>query len=498
MSARRGGAGVLLEPLASTGLVHETSLVDRLLAEQRVLSTAVLKFSRWHERAKSGGDGYRQLIPLSRPASGEQYAFEVDLDRCTACKACVVACHSLNGLDDAEAWRDVGTLHVTHGEEPAGQTVTTACHHCAEPACAHGCPVLAYEKDEATGIVRHLDDQCIGCSYCVLKCPYEVPKYNARLGIVRKCDMCHGRLAAGEAPACVQACPNEAIRITVVKTPPAPGADAGPMVPGAFPSDYTRPTTRYVSARGLPKDAVAADGNALVPEEAHAPLAVMLVLTQAACGVLWLAGGHRDLVITGWMLAHVGLAASVLHLGQPLKAWRAFLGWRRSWLSREIMAFGLFGGLSTAAVLGAVPTAAAAVAGTAGLAASVMVYADTRRAFWHWSLTSLRFAGTGVVTAMAIVAVQDGKWAWPAMAALLVKMSSEGWWLGRHRSEKAARLHTGPLRAQTTWRFVTGATGALLLPCFPGPGAGLVIVGEWLERSLFFRACPANRMPGVG
>ena len=82
----------------------------------------------------------------------------------------------------------------------------------------NGCPVLAYEKDPETGIVRHLDDQCIGCQYCVLKCPYDVPKYSTELGIVRKCDMCHSRLAEGEAPACVQACPTEAIRITIVNT----------------------------------------------------------------------------------------------------------------------------------------------------------------------------------------------------------------------------------------------------------------------------------------
>jgi len=79
-----------------------------------------------------------------------------------------------------------------------------------------GCPVLAYDKDETTGIVRHLDDQCIGCQYCILKCPYDVPKYSESRGIVRKCDMCHDRLSVGEAPACVQACPNEAIRIITV------------------------------------------------------------------------------------------------------------------------------------------------------------------------------------------------------------------------------------------------------------------------------------------
>src|SRR5688500_4708280 len=195
------------------------SLIEELLAEQRLL-TAVTKFSQKHERAELPLQSrfYRDLIPLSRPTLGEQYAFEVDLDKCSGCKACVAACHSLNGLEPGESWRSVGTLVNPESAPPFQQPVTTACHHCLDPACANGCPVLAYEKDPVTGIVRHLDDQCIGCQYCVLKCPYDVPKYNARLGIVRKCDMCHSRLAEGEAPACVQACPTHAIRIVTVTT----------------------------------------------------------------------------------------------------------------------------------------------------------------------------------------------------------------------------------------------------------------------------------------
>ena len=80
------------------------------------------------------------------------------------------------------------------------------------------CPVNAYEKDPVTGIVKHLDDQCFGCQYCTLACPYDVPKYQPSRGIVRKCDMCSDRLAVGEAPACVQACPHQAIRINIVET----------------------------------------------------------------------------------------------------------------------------------------------------------------------------------------------------------------------------------------------------------------------------------------
>ena len=203
------------------------TLIDALLAEQRTL-TAVEKFSQLHQRHQTPllETHYRDLIPISAPRPGEQYAFEVDLDKCSGCKACVSACHSLNGLDDGEAWRKVGALFgkrlvpkPPRGNRvvPIQQTVTTACHHCVEPACLEGCPVLAYDKDPATGIVRHLSDQCIGCTYCVMKCPYEVPQYSAQRGIVRKCDMCHDRLAVGEAPACVQACPSEAIRITLTQ-----------------------------------------------------------------------------------------------------------------------------------------------------------------------------------------------------------------------------------------------------------------------------------------
>src|ERR1043165_148488 len=194
------------------------SLVEELLADQQGL-TAVEQFSRIHEENLLAPHEpfYRDLIPLEAPRPGEQYAFEVEFDKCSGCKACVTACHSLNGLDDDETWRGVGELISTDWRAPLKQTVTTACHHCVDPGCLNGCPVLAYDKDPVTGIVRHLDDQCIGCQYCVMMCPYEVPQYSKSRGIVRKCDMCHSRLAVGEAPACVQACPTRAISIKVVE-----------------------------------------------------------------------------------------------------------------------------------------------------------------------------------------------------------------------------------------------------------------------------------------
>ena len=83
--------------------------LDRYLAQQTDL-TAVGRFVRLerHDLIPAQQRYYRDLIPLTKPQPGQQYAFAVDLDSCTGCKACVTACRSLNGLDDDEAWRTVG------------------------------------------------------------------------------------------------------------------------------------------------------------------------------------------------------------------------------------------------------------------------------------------------------------------------------------------------------------------------------------------------------
>src|SRR5205814_7512499 len=190
---------------------------------------------------------------------------------------------SLNGLDDDETWRSVGLLvdapieHDAKRKAQRGfqQNITTACHHCVDPACLTGCPVKAYDKDVQTGIVRHLDDQCIGCQYCVLKCPYDVPKYNARLGIVRKCDLCSSRLSAHEAPACAQACPNGAIRITLVDQATIKDAfrkNGETFLPGAPEPTYTIPTTQWISTRPLPDKVFPADAHEVKRQPAHWPL----------------------------------------------------------------------------------------------------------------------------------------------------------------------------------------------------------------------------------
>ncbi|MDQ3898735.1 MAG: 4Fe-4S dicluster domain-containing protein, partial [Actinomycetota bacterium] len=232
--------------------------LERYLAEQGEL-TAVEQFALAPEpRGPAGGTvegAWHSRIPLTQPLPGQQYAFDVNLDVCTGCKACVTACHNVNGLDEGESFRSVGLLTGPTFQ----QTVTTACHHCLDPACLSGCPTNAYEKDAFTGIVAHAEGRCLGCGYCTWTCPYEVPTFNPARGVVRKCDMCRGRLAEGEEPACVQSCPNGAIRISLVDAHVVRGEVEGEvLVPTAPPSDITAPTTAYHSDWGLPEGLAAA------------------------------------------------------------------------------------------------------------------------------------------------------------------------------------------------------------------------------------------------
>jgi len=532
--------------------------IDDYLARQQDL-TAVERFADHHDRATPPlhERWYRQLLPAEPPGPGQQYRFEVDMDLCTSCKSCVSACHSLNGLDEGESWRSVGVVVGVGWDGPTQQTVTTACHHCVDPACLAGCPVDAYDKDPITGIVRHLDDQCIGCSYCTWTCPYDVPRFNERLGIVRKCDMCSDRLADGEAPACVQACPTGAIAIGVVDVADlVAGTDAASsLVPGAPPSALTVPTTRYHRTDALPSTSTATDDWSEAPKHAHLPLVVMLVLTQLSVGtfvaVAALAHLAPDLpavtlrigAVSAMLSGLVAIGASVGHLGRPLQAWRAVIGVRHSWLSREIVAFGVF---AAAAVLAAgarmldprsaVADVLGAVVSGVGLAAvgcSVMIYAATGRRFWQVGRTARSFAGTtvrcGLATATVIVlttADPDAmavsvRWLALALAATTAATIAGERWLVRPAGtgdpvlDRSARLLRGPLAAVARTRLALLAAGGVAAPLLlvallaePHPPAAalrtvavlavlLVVRGELAGRLLFFRAMASPRMPGV-
>ncbi|MFI5455985.1 MAG: DmsC/YnfH family molybdoenzyme membrane anchor subunit [Isosphaerales bacterium] len=562
------GSMILLEPAgAFWSFEPDAGLVSSFLNEQGDLS-AVERFAQFHEDAAEPLQGryYSALMPAQPPGPGQQLAFEVDLDRCSGCKACVAACHNLNGLDEGESWRDVGLVIGGMPELPVLQHVTSACHHCLDPACLNACPVDAYEKDPHTGIVRHLDDQCIGCQYCMLACPYDVPKYHAGKGIVRKCDMCHDRLAVGEAPACVQACPHEAIRIRVVDSAEVIAqAEAGGFLPATVDPSYTLPTTSFRTSHLMgPGDMQPADDHHLEPEHTHWPLIAMLVLTQLSVGgfavelVALAAGstGGADTVLRAVLClgsVWAGLGASILHLGRPLYAYRALIGLRHSWLSREVLALGLFAQLATvyavlvmfwpgwfAAALGVrVALLGGIVAtGSVGMACSVLVYHAVRRPYWRASYSAVKFTGTAVVlglaTSLAALGIASlgrpdmlrppaSSWPLMAVAVCLIAASSAKLWFearlarGFARSElaplrKTALLLGGPLQRPARFRRLLGVVGGVVLPALAVMGAltagagataaaavlalAASIAGEMAERYLFFTAVVRPKMPG--
>ena len=567
-----------MEMLATNPDIANFSLIELLLEEQQQ-TTAVQKFAQRHERNELPLQArhYRELLPATPPGQGEQYAFEVDLGACSGCKACVTACHNLNGLEDGEVWRNVGLLHGGTTNSPVLQHVTSACHHCLEPACLQGCPVKAYEKDPLTGIVKHLDDQCIGCQYCVLKCPYDVPKYSKSKGIVRKCDMCSDRLSVGEAPACVQSCPNQAIRITVVSQQQAiEESEANVFLPGAPEPGYTIPTTVYTSDLALPRNMLPADYYSARPAHSHTPLIVMLVLTQMSVGAFVVeqvlqsdlahlaglsASEHVRPVhlVAALLLGLGGMMASVFHLGRPHLAYRSMIGLGTSWLSREILAFGVFAGLASAYVAVAcaslvgivVPTEvedglgfAAGFVGLLAIVCSMMIYIDTQREFWSPLRTATRFVGTSLVLGIPVALLISlaaaatasdltidqvlSAFGWQLCRALVMvataKLLFELTIFGNLRSKRltplkrSAMLLTGDLSMIATARFFFGILGGILLPLVllgqshlaPRDGydplfvgivsllvLGLCFVGELLERYLFFTAVVAPKMPGV-
>jgi DMSO reductase anchor subunit len=367
--------------------------------------------------------------------------------------------------------------------------------------------------------------------------------------------MCANRLAVGEAPACAQACPSEAIRITIVdQSALAAAARRGEFLPGAPNPNITLPSTRYKSTRSLPANLLGGDHAYVTPSCPHVPLIFMLVFTQLSVGASVAAiftEPAKWLALVAGIVGAMALGIATLHLGRPLKAWRAFLGWRKSWFSREVIVFGGYLPLTAATAMalwfGCPPylklgpegweiltltlKVGTALAGLAGITCSAMIYADTGREFWRASQCFGKFLGTtvllGAVTTLAIKeSARPTASTWLAGLVGLVFVTATAKLGFEHRVfrnlvdeetpgltplNKTARLLVGRLGLLARTRLACGIVGGCLVPVLLmlNHTSGNVshalsvlaaftfcVSGELLERFLFFSAVAPAKMPG--
>jgi molybdopterin-containing oxidoreductase family iron-sulfur binding subunit len=213
----------------------------------------------------------------------KKYAMVIDLQKCVGCSACSIACKNENNTDIKKNWSSC--IQRTTGTFPnvRYEYIPTLCNHCENAACVKACPTQAMHKD-ANGLTLHNADKCIGCKTCMLACPYDVihfnkknphefwsneeaaieggtpypreviektgtpiPYYNADRektyegvrykGIVEKCTLCDHRLADGEEPYCVVACPAKCRHIGDLNDP----SDEINMLLGKYPARQLQP-----------------------------------------------------------------------------------------------------------------------------------------------------------------------------------------------------------------------------------------------------------------
>lgn len=179
-----------------------------------------------------GATAPSRAVPAMEAAIPEGYAMLIDTTTCVGCRKCEWACAQQNGLSDApmeffedtqvfEKMRrmDENAFTVVNQFAPASEAedpifVKQQCMHCLRPACVSACLVGALER-QPDGAVAYDANKCIGCRYCMVACPFEVPAYEFSDPLtprVRKCSLCASRLESeGKIPACAEICPPMAI-----------------------------------------------------------------------------------------------------------------------------------------------------------------------------------------------------------------------------------------------------------------------------------------------
>lgn len=445
-----------------------------------------------------------------------QKCFVFDVNKCTGCEACQLACQIENLVEPGLRWRGVHTFNPRRLPGVPFFHLSLACNHCVDPPCMKYCPALAYSKDAETGAVTIDEQKCIGCKYCSWACPYDAPQFNRGRGTMEKCTFCAHRIETGGEPACAALCPTGALRFEDCEEPVSRGwvpgftdSEIGPAVRFVPPREPKRAPVCSAAAKPMPIEGT--NGGKFAGRIGLRSEWTLVVFTFVAA---ILVGGYASLYVpaAGASFVHrlsfhpliflvlgvAGMAISTLHLGRPERAWRAVLNWRRSWLSREVLLFSVFLAAVTMVTLSRFASGdggwigvAAGLAGFAALFSMDRVYHVTR----HPGLRthSAQLILTGMLFA--------GLFSSNALLFGLVALAKTIFYFRRKYGYFKQNRESRPWLTRTRILIGTAAPMVLLWKgsdaAFPAIVAG-VIIGELIDRCEFYLELdapgPANQM----
>ena len=196
-----------------------------------------------------------------------QKSFVFDINKCTGCEACRIACSIENRVDASVSWRNVYTFNPRRYPGVPSFHHSIACHQCVDPPCMKCCPALAFSKDPGTGSLTIDSGKCIGCRYCVISCPYNARYFNFKEtdvdywpnknypkrshGVAESCNFCAHLLDRGKDPACVTTCREIGVNALVVGDLDDPESEVSKLIDKTSPKRIredlgTEPKVYYI------------------------------------------------------------------------------------------------------------------------------------------------------------------------------------------------------------------------------------------------------------
>ncbi len=425
-----------------------------------------------------------------------QKCFEFDINKCTGCSACMLACEIENSNLPGTNWRKVNTFNPHHFPGIPVFHISLACNHCVDAPCRKLCPALAYIKDQSTGAVTIDPEKCIGCTYCSWVCPYDAPKFNTRKGIMEKCTFCNTRLHDENTTACAKNCPTGALKIGEYSENTKNSSHG-------FPETDIKPAVKIIPLR---KDSVIPESDLkhnistqnsfknIISSNQGKKLSLknewsLLFFTFIAA---YLVGVTGSIAYSGlnyntaaiFIPGIIALVVSTLHLGGYSRAYRAILNWRRSWISREAILYSIFLFIILLKLLFNLDTRifnwTTAFIGFAVVFSVDMVYQIETRTGWK-----RMHSGMTLITSLFLIGILSGDaviTSWFGFIKLYMYIYRKFTFRKRRINVRyllsLLRLLTGIILPGILWNtFKTDYFGVILM---------LILVGEFIDRMEFY------------